>query len=960
MSARELSGRSQATEGLDARFSAWTPLINKPCNKQLFQERVGLISHWFDLWTDKQRKEFLHTILLKCSKSQLRFTQGWLAERIPASPVDFSTVLPRFISLFIFSFLNPKDLCAAAQVNWHWKFLTEQDGLWRRKCIKLGWFLPYTPAVNEYAAWKRHYIACVATLDWLSPREATAICGTGAGGKAQQEEGKARQGEKRLRKMIWKRMVQRRRELFRIRPPWVSGTCCHGRLKSGVHPRLSQATEESMELSSALEKRLVLESVEALPKRKNVAGSHSYPQSTYQHQRVVYQDHDTFSRPAQPFLVLISSRIPAFEMVVDSVKAGVVPLLYEHTGMTLESLFFLVEKALDGRKARSIGIFCDGDSREINLLQGCKIGVKNVLNAEVKEFWRKLGNCVVTAEEGGHVDLFVPLAASDVGMELLSQLAQLAGASFRTPAGIATGSYQRVFSDWLGQKPGQDPPATYFSEVKLHTWNGLAELVEETLQSVRKQLRPHFKELQKNLSGRIIGQFLFDSLSVARVKTLRETAGILVDGLVELSKEKSENPLEFLSYFLLKKGQSRKDREFGDDAILTECDPEATLNSLLKEGNVIEDHSRNRKASTRENELKFEVLVELERKLQEDAAEKRTKVVGELLKSERTYVQVLEIVRDVYVAPLKAAVASNRAILSAANIHIIFSDILGILELNSHFLDELTGRLQEWGPAQCVGEIFTKFGSQLHTYTSFLNNYSVILKSIDKCRERIPSFRAFLKRHDQTIATKMMSLQELLLYPPKRFEEYINLLYALRLHTPSDHADREDLTTAIEQIRKYRGFIDQLKQNVNKKDQMLKTQRIISGCPTLSEDNRYLIRVQDVAQLRCCDEDIIFSLRLYEHVHDLSLFLFNDALVVSSRGISHSPFERASKTTYRFSASVALPRLFVEDIPDSPYVKNAFILQAPTRQWICSTEVEDDKFAWLSVLQRAIKSAIEK
>lgn len=40
--------------------------------------------------------------------------------------VDFSTVLPRYISLYIFSFLNPKDLCAAAQVSWPWKFLTEQ------------------------------------------------------------------------------------------------------------------------------------------------------------------------------------------------------------------------------------------------------------------------------------------------------------------------------------------------------------------------------------------------------------------------------------------------------------------------------------------------------------------------------------------------------------------------------------------------------------------------------------------------------------------------------------------------------------------------------------------------------------------------------------------------------------------------------------------------------------------
>lgn len=57
-------------------------------------------------------------------------------------------------------------------------------------------------------------------------------------------------------------------------------------------------------------------------------------------------------------------------MVVDSVKAGIISVVYEHSGITLESLLYLIEKALDGQKAQSMGIFSDGDSREINLLQG--------------------------------------------------------------------------------------------------------------------------------------------------------------------------------------------------------------------------------------------------------------------------------------------------------------------------------------------------------------------------------------------------------------------------------------------------------------------------------------------------------------------------------------------------------------------------------------------------------------
>uniref|UniRef100_A0A7N5KHV2 Epithelial cell transforming 2 like n=1 Tax=Ailuropoda melanoleuca TaxID=9646 RepID=A0A7N5KHV2_AILME len=904
-------------ECFHTRFSTWTPFSNKSLNRQLFQERVALISHWFDLWTNKQRQEFLFTIFLRCTKSQLRFVQDWFSERTQVAKVDFSTVLPRFISLYIFSFLNPKDLCMAAQVSWPWKFLTEQDCLWMPKCIRFGWFLPYTPTDHEYGAWKHHYIACVSSLDWLIPREATAIYGTLNEPKAEDEELQERQREKGLRKIIWEKIVLRNKELFKVRPPWVSGTRCSRLLKSKCQPRLSQALRDRVGLQEALEKQLVLASLEALPKRSNVSGSHSYPLLLKKTWHGVHKYDDSSSHASQPHFLLISSRIPAFEMVVDSIKAGIISVVYEHGGLTLESLLYLIEKALDGQKVQSMGIFSDGDSREINLLQGYKIGIKNLLRPEVRDFWEKLGSYVAPEEEGGHVDLFVPLGASEAGMEVLSQLSQLTGTFFTAPTGIATGSYQHILSDWLGRPWERAPCSIYFSESKLQTWSSLTDFLEDTLKSVRKQLSPLFKELQKSVSARIIGQFTFDNMSMANILNNQEIAQTLADGLMELSKDNSE-------------------------------------------GNVLEDSPQDTKSSLSKNDPNLEMLVKLERKLQVDSAEKRSKVVRELLQSERKYVRMLEIVRDVYVTPLKAALSSNRAILSAANLHIIFSDILQVLSLNRQFLDNLRDRLQEWGPAHCVGEIFLKFGSQLNTYTNFFNNYPVVLRTMEKCREMIPAFRAFLKRHDKTVVTKMLSLPELLLYPARRFEEYINLLYALRLHTPAEHVDRGHLTTAIDQLKKYKSYIDQMKQNISMKDQLSEIQRIVCGCPTLSEENRYLIRVQDVAQLHCCDEAISFSLRLYEHTRDLSLFLFNDALLVSSRGTSHTPFERTSKATYQFIASVALHRLLVEDIPDSKYIKNAFILHGPKREWICATEVEDDKFLWLSVLQSAIKRSMEK
>ncbi|KAF6113565.1 epithelial cell transforming 2 like [Phyllostomus discolor] len=364
----------------------------------------------------------------------------------------------------------------------------------------------------------------------------------------------------------------------------------------------------------------------------------------------------------------------------------------------------------------------------------------------------------------------------------------------------------------------------------------------------------------------MIGQFMFDTMGVANTLHNQETARALADGLTELSRENSDKPLEFLSHFLLKKC-SEKSKDLEGNAILTKPDPKGMFHSFVKERNTTEDNPQDTKSSLSQSDPDLGVLVQLERKLQMDSAVKRTRVAGELLQSERRYVQMLEIVRDVYMRPLRAALSSNRAILSAANIQIIFSDILQILSLNGQFLDNLRDRLQDWGPARCVGEIFLKFGRQLNTYTNFFNNYPVVLKTIEKCREVRPAFRAFLKRHDKTVATNMLSLPELLLYPSQRFEEYIHLLHALRLHTPAEHVDRGDLTTAIDQIKTYKGYIDQMRQNINTEDQLSDIQRSIWGCPPLSEAHRYLIRVQDVAQLHSCDEETGFSSRYQECIH---------------------------------------------------------------------------------------------
>uniref|UniRef100_A0A8K9XG02 Coiled-coil domain containing 28A n=1 Tax=Oncorhynchus mykiss TaxID=8022 RepID=A0A8K9XG02_ONCMY len=179
----------------------------------LFEERTTLVLHWFDLWTDRQRKLFLQPLLSQCTRSQLKSCRDWLMQIVPVTRVDFTSVLPRFLSLYVMSFLTPLDLCSAAQVSWHWRVLAEQDCLWSVRCVRRGWFLPYNPGDREYGGWKSHYVSCVSTLDWLTPREAAQTYGTlNMPCSGEREEEEERRRERRIRQTIRERVVEQKSE----------------------------------------------------------------------------------------------------------------------------------------------------------------------------------------------------------------------------------------------------------------------------------------------------------------------------------------------------------------------------------------------------------------------------------------------------------------------------------------------------------------------------------------------------------------------------------------------------------------------------------------------------------------------------------------------------------------------------------------------------------------------------
>lgn len=155
--------------------STWTPLANEETNNKIFEERRVLVVKWFEKWTDDQRKKIMEDLIVKCKTKQKEFVRDYVKDNIPVLKRDFTRHLPRVISLYIFSFLDPRSLSRCAQVCWHWKYLTELDQLWMPKCLRLAWNLPFMPGQYEVGVWKRNYVENIKTLQIMNPKNRTKL-----------------------------------------------------------------------------------------------------------------------------------------------------------------------------------------------------------------------------------------------------------------------------------------------------------------------------------------------------------------------------------------------------------------------------------------------------------------------------------------------------------------------------------------------------------------------------------------------------------------------------------------------------------------------------------------------------------------------------------------------------------------------------------------------------------------
>ncbi|CAB4003996.1 epithelial cell-transforming sequence 2 oncogene-like isoform X1 [Paramuricea clavata] len=650
-----------------------------------------------------------------------------------------------------------------------------------------------------------------------------------------------------------------------------------------------------------------------------------------------------------PHVVFISSQISAHELLASAVLHGVLPIVYEYEGTTLYGLLEHLTAVLQGRKARSVGLFVGGENGSLQLIRDRSISLSSINEPEIQDFWQALSKDILPQDQGGHVDIFYPLGGTDAGMELLSQLQIMTGLTFSSPTGTASALHKVSLDDsWLPvpEEETEKPSSLYFNGIKLSAWCKAAEYIQESLNKVRAELTGHFEDEIYGLAANIVGEIIFKALGLVELSELQDVSKILVKAIVLMSQQKQiekAKPITSLIHCLqeCERGQNarkKRTKKKIKEVPLDEKEP-------LKEGEYVssEDDFESEDENWKVTNSNLKERLSL--------GERRSVIAHEILGTEKEYCNTLTIIQDVFRKPLDASVKSNRPVIGSANIRMIFNDSETLLTVNKELENDLSCRLENWDSHQCLGDVFLKFNTKFKAYINFLNNYPITLATIDKCQKQHPAFRGFLLQLEKQPSTKLSSLPNLLLAPTNRIHEYIYLLESFLHHTPVEHKDHKKLIKAIEQLKQLKLLFDEASTRLRREKCLKEIQQRIDNCPALVERGRYFIKQEDVIHLKQTDDnEVKAEFRVFQNIGNLGLFLLNDCLILATKNVTAVPFQRILEITYKYHQSLPLSTLKLEDVSDTKYTQNAFIIVTNKRRWICQAKSSEAKCNWISLL----------
>lgn len=258
----------------------------------------------------------------------------------------------------------------------------------------------------------------------------------------------------------------------------------------------------------------------------------------------------------------------------------------------------------------------------------------------------------------------------------------------------------------------------------------------------------------------------------------------------------------------------------------------------------------------------------MEGELDAKANEQRIRIVNELLSTEDTYVNSLQILFTDYYKPMRAA--SMLYGVTRPQVATIFSCFEALMNFHQSFVTALRTETEaaQSGNLSPVWTLFLKQVDYLKMYSTYMTNYPKAAQVISQLKDQ-PKFQGLLTRNREKRGLDLMSY---LIMPVQRIPRYELLLREVMKSTPRQHPEYSTLLTLYTKVQQIAGSINEGQRQMENMSKLVEVQNRLTGGFQLLIPGRNLIRDGALSKFAS-------GFLGTQSTHTRLFFLFNDKLL---------------------------------------------------------------------------------
>lgn len=322
----------------------------------------------------------------------------------------------------------------------------------------------------------------------------------------------------------------------------------------------------------------------------------------------------------------------------------------------------------------------------------------------------------------------------------------------------------------------------------------------------------------------------------------------------------------------------------------------------------------------------------------------RYKKIQEIVETEQSYIDSLDLIYAYYYLPLKELIQCNDPMVTQEEMDLIFCGIEKIREKNRILLGMLHERLSQWHAEQLIGDIFIEIMEM-----NLLDPHIEYIQKYNKCREfrlnlakENKAFGQFLKINRMIPILENRSFDDFLINPVQRIPRYILLLSNLLQSTKATHPDHYNIQTSLRLFQEFTNFLN---ENNRRSDSMDDVSSRLQGVEELPENpNRLLLH-----------EGPLTHVSEKERIQRYA-FLFSDCIVFS-KDVSKKKkksIKSVNSKSYTVVVSIKLnSQVSVKELGQSDSLYT-FTVNVKGTDNIFAVATQNDARFWVSKIQDAL------